>query len=48
MVINIAAARLDDEDVFFADGLGYFDVDLAVGELFNGTGDEGDVEPMTG
>lgn len=45
VVVDIPAAGLEDEDVLVADGLGDLDVDLAVGELLDGAGDEGDVEP---
>ena len=35
VVINVEAARLQDEHVFVADGLCDFDVDLAVGKVLD-------------
>lgn len=45
MVIDVVAPGLDDENIFVADRLGNFDIGLAVGELFNGAGNEGHAEP---
>ena len=46
VVVDIVAPRLNDEHILVAHRLGYFDIDLAVGELFNGDGYEGDVKPI--
>jgi hypothetical protein len=45
IIVHVVAARLQYEDVLVAHGLGDLDVDLAVGELFDGTGDKRDIEP---
>ena len=44
VVVDVRAARLDDEDVLVANGLGDLDVDLAIREVFDRAGREGDVQ----
>lgn len=48
VIVDVAAAGLDDEDVLVADGFGDLDVDLAVGEVLDGAWRQGDVEPGMG
>lgn len=45
VVIDVAAAALEDEDVFFAHGLGDLDARLTVGELAHLTLSKRDVQP---
>lgn len=46
VVVDVVAARLDDEDILVSHRLGDLDVDLTVGELFDGDGDERNVKPV--
>jgi hypothetical protein len=43
VVVDVEATRLENEHIFVADGFGDFDVDLAVGKVFDYAGYEGDV-----
>lgn len=45
VIVNIAASRLDDENVLVTDGLGNLDIDLSIREVFDGARREGDVQP---
>lgn len=47
-VVHVVAPRLDDEDVFIANRLGDFDVDLAVRKLLGRAWGQGNVEPEAG
>lgn len=48
VIVDVAAPRLDNEYVLFTDRFGYFDVDLAVGELLGHAWSEGDSKPVDG
>lgn len=45
VVVDVAAAGLNDEHILLPDGLRDFDVDLAIRELLHGAGGERHVEP---
>ena len=46
VVVDVVAAALDDEDVFVSNRFGDFDVDFAIGELFDGAWYGGYVESV--
>ena len=48
VIVDVVASRLDDEDVFLANGFGYFDIDLAVGKLLGHAWSEGYSKPVDG
>lgn len=48
VIVHVTTPRLDNEHVFFADGLGYFDVDLAIGELLRCAWSEEYSKPVGG
>jgi len=45
IIIDVATPGLDDKYIFVSDRFRYFDVGLAIGELFDCTRDKGHVEP---
>lgn len=47
VVIDIAGAGLDDEDIFVPYGFRYFKIDLAIGEFLDSARNKRNVEPLS-